>query len=97
MEYTNRDMSKKKSPTLLTAEDYMSDLAVKIDNAKQRVNMVATTFRADDKHTEAVIAAVERAAAERQPRFVPIHSLISNRRNSFCVRRAASHRAPFTP
>ena len=43
----------------------MSDLAVKIDNAKQRVNMVATTFRADDKHTEAVIAAVERAAAER--------------------------------
>ena len=58
-------MSKKKSPTLLTAEDYMSDLAVKIDNAKQRVNMVATTFRADDTHTEAVIAAVERAAAER--------------------------------
>ena len=58
-------MSKKKSPTLLTAKDYMSDLAVKIDNAKQRVNMVATTFRADDKHTEAVIAAVERAAAER--------------------------------
>ena len=49
----------------MTAEDYMSDLAVKIDNAKQRVNMVATTFRADDKHTEAVIAAVERAAAER--------------------------------
>ena len=79
----------------MTAEDYMSDLAVKIDNAKQRVNMVATTFRADDKHTEAVIAAVERAAAERG---VPasVCADISNRRNSFCVRRAASHRAPFT-
>ena len=58
-------MIKKKNPVLLIAEDYVPDLASKINAAEQRVNMIATTFRADDERTENVIAELEHASSER--------------------------------
>ena len=49
-------------PLLLTAEEYAHDVAAKIAKARRRVMMIATTFRADDKASKAIVEALVDAA-----------------------------------
>lgn len=50
------------SPKLLPAADYARDVAKKIAKARYRVAMIATTFRANDERSQAIVDELVRAA-----------------------------------
>ena len=50
------------SPKLLPAVDYARDVAKKIAKARYRVAMIATTFRANDERSQAIVDELVRAA-----------------------------------
>jgi phosphatidylserine/phosphatidylglycerophosphate/cardiolipin synthase-like enzyme len=50
------------SPKLLPAADYARDAAKKIAKARYRVAMIATTFRANDERSQAIVDELVRAA-----------------------------------
>ena len=50
------------SPKLLPAADYARDVAKKITKARYRVAMIATTFRANDERSQAIVDELVRAA-----------------------------------